>query len=50
MRDVTEADRQQPPDWAPTRDEIERIKNALLNEAYPPGGRNGVGTVVRAAR
>jgi hypothetical protein len=49
MRDVAEADRQQPPDWTPTREEIERIKTALTNEAYPPGGRTGVGTVVRAA-
>ncbi len=32
-----------------TSDEIRRIKAAVANEAYPPQGRAGVGTVVRRA-
>ncbi|MFC7533060.1 hypothetical protein [Actinoplanes sp. GCM10030250] len=40
---------QQPPDWHPTREEIEQIKRALRDEAYPPAGRIGLGTVVRRA-
>jgi hypothetical protein len=29
--------------------DIERIKTAVANEAYPPQGRAGVGTVIRRA-
>jgi hypothetical protein len=29
--------------------DIERIKTAVANEAYPPQGRCGVGTVIRRA-
>jgi hypothetical protein len=37
----------QPPDWAPTPEQIAQIKRALKNEAYPPAGRSGVGPVTR---
>jgi hypothetical protein len=47
MRNVARADSQQPPDWAPTPEQIEQIKAALENEAYPPAGRTGVGYVAR---
>jgi hypothetical protein len=40
--------RHQPPTvWNPSPGEIARMKQALLNEAYPPAGRTGVGTVLR---
>ncbi|MEV6301979.1 hypothetical protein AB0M02_21375 [Actinoplanes sp. NPDC051861] len=39
----------QPPDWRPTREQIDQIKRALAAEAYPPGGREGLGSVVRRA-
>jgi|tagenome__1003787_1003787.scaffolds.fasta_scaffold20040959_1 hypothetical protein len=47
MRNVARADSQQPPDWTLTPEQIEQIKAALENEAYPPAGRTGVGCVVR---
>lgn len=47
MLNVAAVNSQQPPDWAPTRAEIEQIKKALNDEAYPPAGRTCVGTVLR---
>jgi 2-keto-3-deoxy-L-rhamnonate aldolase RhmA len=49
MLNVAAVNSQQPPDWAPTRAEIEQIKRAVANEAYPPAGRSGVGPVARRA-
>ncbi len=34
-------------DWQPTREQVAQIMRALRNEAYPPAGRSGVGTVLR---
>jgi 2-keto-3-deoxy-L-rhamnonate aldolase RhmA len=46
---VQQVNSQQPPDWSPTREEIEQVKQAVKNEAYPPAGRSGVGPVARRA-
>jgi hypothetical protein len=47
MFNIAEANVNPPRDWAPTREQIDRVLKALRNEAYPPAGRSGVGTVLR---
>lgn len=40
MYDVAQVNRTQPPDWAPTAEQVGR---ALRNDAYPSAGRVAVG-------
>lgn len=47
MFNIASVNAQQPPDWNPSREQIQQIKEAVRNEAYPPAGRTGVGTVLR---
>ncbi len=46
---IAEVNTNQPRDWAPSPEQIQRVLRALRNEAYPPAGRTGVGTVLRRA-
>jgi hypothetical protein len=47
MTRVVQANRSQPADWAPTREQLTRMREAMNREAYPPAQRTGVGTVLR---